>query len=177
MNISTIGRKITLRQSFISKVEKRLQKLDRYFEDDAKATVTASHEKDRFTAEITVKNKGILYRAERTAPSLDDAFNAAADQIVNQIVKNKEKLGTRIKRGAQEPDLFIPETDYEVEGGEPEIVREKTFAVESMSPDEAVLQMDMLDHSFFIFKDSLSGNINVVYRRQDGNYGLLKPLY
>lgn len=177
MKTTTLGRKITLRQSFIEKVEKRISKLDRYFDDDAAATVTASHEKDRFTAEITVKNKGIIYRAERTAVSLDDAFNSAADQIVKQIVKNKEKLGSRIKRGAQEPDFFVPTDDYEVEGGEPHIVREKTFAVEAMTADDAALQMEMLDHSFFVFKDSLSGAVNVVYRREDGNYGLLKPLY
>lgn len=177
MKITTLGRKITLRQSFINKVETKLRKLDRYFEDDATATVTASHEKDRFTAEITVKNRGILYRAERTAPSLDEAFGAAADQIVRQIVKNKEKLGTRIKRGAPEPDYFVPKDDYEVEGGEPHIVREKTFALEAMTPDDAALQMEMLDHSFFVFKDLESTSVNVVYRREDGNYGLLKPLY
>ena len=177
MKITTIGRKITLRQSFIEKVEKRIQKLDRYFDEDAAATVTASRGKDCFTAEITVKNKGILYRAERTAQSLDDAFNDAADQIVKKIVKNKEKLGARIKRGGAEPDFFVPEADYELEGDGPHIVREKTFAVEPMTADEAALQMEMLDHSFFIFKDIDSGGVSVVYRRADGNYGLLKPLY
>lgn len=177
MKITTLGRKITLRQSFIGKVEKKLQKLDRYFYDDAAATVTVSHEKDRFTVEITVKNKGIIYRAERTSLSLDDAFNLAADQIIKQIVKNKEKLGARIKRGAQEADYLVPEDDYELEGGEPHIVREKTFALEAMTADEATLQMEMLDHSFFVFKDVVSGAVNVVYRREDGNYGLLKPLY
>ncbi len=171
MKIKTVGRKINLKQNFIDKVEKRLDKFDRYFEDDAEATVTCSVEKDRHTAEITVRSRGLIFRSERTAPSLEAAFNDAADQIVKQITKNKNKLGAKIKKAVDVDLGAAPE-----EQSEHELVREKTFAVEPMSVEDAALQMDMLSHSFFIFKNKDTNAINVVYRRHDGNYGLLVPL-
>lgn len=172
MKVSTVGRKINLRQNFIDGVERRMAKFDRYFDDpDATATVTATLEKDRHTAEITLKSKGLIYRAERTANSLEAAFNDAADTLIKQIVKNKDKLGSRIKKGTVE--LPQPADEPEEKGT---IVREKTFAVEPMTPEDAVLQMNMLGHNFFLFKNKSTGAMNVVYRRNDGNYGLLIPL-
>ncbi|NLC78630.1 MAG: ribosome-associated translation inhibitor RaiA [Ruminococcaceae bacterium] len=176
MKVKTIGRKVNLKQNFIDSVEKRMSKLDRFFDDDAEAKVTVTVEKDWQTAEITVKSKGFLFRAERTAPEMETAFADAADLIVKQIVKNKERLGTHVKRA--EVDIVAAEKLYidTVPSNEQfNIVREKRFLVEPMTVEEAVLQMNMLNHSFFIFKNAESGELNVVYRRHDDDYGLLIP--
>ena len=171
MKITTVGRKVNLRQSFIDHAEKRMQKFDKFFGDDAAAaaTVAATVEKDRRTVEITLRSRGIIYRSESTDSSLDAAFNDAADQLSKQIIRHKEKLGDRIKKEQAEAALTEERQDYSV-------VREKTFVVEKMTVDEAALQMDLLSHSFYLFKNEKTGEINVVYRRKDGNYGVIIPL-
>jgi putative sigma-54 modulation protein len=173
MKVRTLGRKVNLKDSFISAAEKRMAKLDRFFDDDAECQVTVTVEGNRQIAEITVKSRGFLYRAERTASDMDLAFNDAADLIARQIVKNKEKLGSRIKRveAAGLGELgFDGETvdDYR-------IVREKRFAVKPMTVEEAGLQMNMLSHSFYVFLHAELESVCVVYRRNDDDYGLLIP--
>ena len=173
MKTNMLGRKVNLKQNFIDMAEKRMQKLDKFFEDGAEAQVTVTVEKDWQTVEVTVKSKGFLYRAEKSAQDMETAFNDAVDLIVKQIVKNKEKLGTRVKRAevdavqATIDEVFVPD-DFE-------IAREKRFTVEPLTFDEAALQMEMLGHSFFIYQDIKTGELNVVYRRHDGAYGLLIP--
>ncbi|MEA4912163.1 MAG: ribosome-associated translation inhibitor RaiA [Oscillospiraceae bacterium] len=171
MIVKTLGRKVNLKQSFIDMVGKRMSKLDRFFEDDAEAKVTVTVEPNRQTAEVTVKSRGFLFRAERTAADMETAFNDAADLIVKQIVKNKDRLGARVKRAEVDtlPDSnAAPQESYAV-------VRTKRFTVEPMTEEEAILQMNMLGHSFFIFEDIDSEELKVVYRRHDDAYGLLIP--
>ena len=177
MNVKTIGRKVNLKQNFTEKVEKRLKKFDRFFNDDADATVTVTVEKgDRQTVEITLKNRGLIYRTERTAHDMETAFSEAADLMMRQIVKNKEKLGNRVKTHevelAQEEIQYVPE----VEGEDYRIVREKRFRVEAMTEEEAILQMELLGHTFFLFRNINTDEINVVYRRHDDSFGLLIPV-
>lgn len=174
MKVKTLGRKVNLKQHFIEMVEKRMSKFDRFFDDDAECQVTATVEKDVQTVEITVKSKGFLYRAERTAPDMETAFNDAADLIGKQIVKNKEKLGSRIKRAEPADDLEWLGGDGVVDD-EYRIVREKTFVVKPMSVEEAVLQMNMLNHNFYAFLNADTDSVCVVYRRKDDDYGLLIP--
>lgn len=175
MNVKTAGRKVSLKQNFVTTVEKRLDKFDRYFDKDAEATVTVTVENNRQTVEITVRSRGFIYRAERTAFDMEQAFAEAADVIEKQIVKNKDKLGARIKKqdqSAEMPPLFSAD---DIVDEEYRIVREKRFTVKPMSVEEAVLQMNMLGHSFFVFLSDESGDVCVVYRRRDDDYGLLIP--
>ncbi|MEA5051159.1 MAG: ribosome-associated translation inhibitor RaiA [Oscillospiraceae bacterium] len=171
MNVKTLGRKVNLKQNFINMVEKRMAKLDRFFEDDAEAKVTVTVEPNRQTAEVTVKSRGFLFRAERSAPDMETAFNDAADLIVKQIVKNKDRLGAHVKRA--EVDT-LPDAGQEQQTSY-DIVRTKRFRVEPMTVEEAILQMEMLGHSFFVFEDSDSEELKVVYKRHDEAYGLLIP--
>lgn len=176
MNVKTTGRKVTLKQNFLTMVEKRMAKFDRYFESDAEASVTVTIEGNRQTVEITVRNRGFIYRAERTEPDMEAAFFDAADAIDKQIIKNKSKLGTRIKKS--DPDAAAGEyADYGVVDEEYRVVREKRFALKPMLVEEAILQMNMLGHSFFVFLNADTGSVNVVYGRDDDDYGLLMPEY
>ena len=177
MKVTTTGRRCNLRQSFIDMVQKRLNKFDRFFSTEPDATVTATVEKDRYTVEITVKSRGFFFRTERTASDLDTAFNEAADLMMRQIVKNKEKLGNRIR--SREVDIAREEINYDPEvreGADFRLVREQSFRIEPMTEQEAILQMDMLGHTFFVFRNSTTDEINVVYRRhEEDSYGLLIP--
>ena len=168
MNITISSRKVTLKNAFKERVEKKLSKFEKYFEDDAQAFVTVSIEKERQIVEITVKNKGMIYRAEETSKDMLMSFDNAVDSLVRQINKNKARLVKRLKDGAFEGEAVEPDANY----GE---VRMKRFSVKPMSVDEAILQMNMLGHEFFTFLNEESDAVSVVYKRHDGGYGILEP--
>lgn len=179
MDLKTTGRKVTLKKKYLDMVEKRMAKFDRYFETDTEAAVTVTVEGGRQTVEVTLRSRGFIYRAERTAQDMEQAFNEAADLIDRQIVKNKSKLGSRIKK--QEPEQntqIMASLDIgEAVDDDYRIVREKKFPLKPMTTDEAILQMNMLQHSFFVFLNDETDMVNIVYRRHDDDYGLLIPEY
>ena len=171
MKVTITGRKINLRDSFKEHAQKKLKKVERFFGDDADAQVTVSLEKDRKTVEITVKNKGTIYRAEETAYDPEEALNAVVDSLVRKIRKNKTRVEKRLRESAF---ADFPAEDI-VEEEEFEIVRVKRFPVKPLDVEEAVLQMNLSDHQFYMFRNVDTGDVNVVYRRRDGNYGLIEP--
>lgn len=170
MKITYTGRKVTLKPSFTQKAEAELMKLEKFFSDDAQAQVTVTVEKDRQTVEITVRDKGVSIRAERVHPRMEDALDDAVDLLTRRIVKNRKRLNTKISRPAYTEPYEEPaeEETYSV-------IREKRFNVKPSSVEEAILEMNLLGHSFFMFRDAETDEVNVVYRRNDGSYGLLIP--
>lgn len=171
MKVTITGRKISLRDSFKEYTQKKLKKVERFFGDDADAQVTVTLEKDRKTVEVTVKNKGTIYRAEETAYDLEEALDTVVDSIVRKIRKNKTRVEKRLRETAFEE---FPAEDT-VEEEEYEVVRVKRFPVKPLDVEEAILQMNLSDHQFYMFRNVESGDVNVVYRRRDGNYGLIEP--
>lgn len=170
MKVACNGRKVTLKDSFIQRVEKRLAKLDKFFDDEAEANVTVVVEKNHQRVEITVRDHGFVARAERAGEQMEEAFDAAADVLTKNIVKNRKKLSERLQRS------FPEDEDYPiVEEDSYHLIREKHFVVKPASVDEAILQMNMLGHNFYLFRDADSDDINAVYARRDGSYGLLIP--
>ncbi len=170
MKINTIGRKVVLKDNFISLTEKKLEKLEKFFSEDAVVTVTATVEKNHQTVEVSIKDRKLNYRSEKSADQMNEALDMAVDTIETLITKNKSKLAKRHKsRGYEYFDVAIePEDDYFVE-------REKAFLVEPLTVDEAILEMNMLGHNFYMFKDSVTNETHVVYKRKNGNYGVLIP--
>ena len=171
MKVTTIGRKVSLKDNFLNRVEDRLGKLDKFFSDNAEATVTVTVEKKWQTVEIAVKDRKMQFRSEKSADSMELALEDAVDNLEAQIIKNKERIHRKFNGYAYFDDLPVmegEEDDYE-------IVRKKVFALEPQSVDDAILEMNMLGHTFLMFKDIVTEEINVVYKRKDGNYGLLIP--
>ncbi len=171
MNITVIGRKCTPRDSFKERVEKRLSKVDRFFAHDADAKVTATVEKSYQTVEITVTSAGMVFRAQERADNLNDALDKCVDNLIRRIRKNKTKLEKRLRSGAFDAisdDEIAEETDFD-------LVRTKAVAVKPQSVEEAILQMNMLGHEFYMFRNSATDAISLVYKRKDGGYGLLEP--
>lgn len=172
MKINIVGRKVNLRNNFKELVERKLARFDRIFDEEAEVNVTATVEKNHQTVEITVRQRGMIYRAENTANEMNEALDHAVAALGRQIRRNKTRLekANKVDPGAELIDDYYDEPDEEQE-----IVRTKRFFVEVMTPEEAILQMNLLNHEFFMFRDDDSGEINVVYRRKDGSYGLLIP--
>ncbi len=170
MKITVIGRKCTPRDSFKEHAEKKLTKIDRFFGDEASAKVTATVEKTSQTVEITVNNDGLIFRAQAKAENMNEALDNCVDLLIRQIRKNKTKLETRLRSGA-----FDGYQGLEDEEPEFELVRTKTIPIKPQSVDEAILQMNMLGHKFYMFRNSANDSVAVVYRREDGGYGLIEP--
>ncbi|MBO4339493.1 MAG: ribosome-associated translation inhibitor RaiA [Clostridiales bacterium] len=171
MNITIVGRKCTPRQSFKDRAEQKLRKVERFFGENAEAKITASVEKSAKIVEITLNKGGMIFRAQERSDDLEDALDACVDSLIRQIRKNKTKLERRL-RDANIDDFFAEAEEAEDEF---EIVRTKAVILKPESVEEAILQMNMLGHQFYLFNNSEDDKVSVVYRRKDGGYGLLSP--
>ena len=177
MKITYVARKVNLRDNFKERVEQKLKKFSKIFSDNAEATVVVTLEKNRQTVEITIKDNSMVFRAESTMPEMNDALDKVADLISGQLRKHKTKLSKRIKTGSID-DLFVApvEEDADMEDEEAfDIVRRKQVPLKPVSVEEAILQMEMVGHQFYMFLNADTNLINVVYIRKDGSYGLLEP--
>ncbi len=171
MKVTYTARKVTLKDNFKQRAEKKLAKFDKLFSENANANVVVTLEKNRQTVEITIRDNSMVFRAESTMPEMNDALEKVIDILMRQIRKNKTRLAKKIKSGTID-DLF------EVPADEPEdeykIVRKKQVIVKPITVDEAILEMNMVNHNFFMFVNAETSEVNVVYKRADGNYGLLE---
>lgn len=170
MKITVIGKKCTPRDSFKERADKRLRKIDKFFGSDAEAKVTATVEKNEQIVEITIFHDGYFFRSQERAVTLNDALDRCVDSLVRQIRKNKTKVEKRLYSNAFESFDAIDEFDGE---DEYDLVRTKELVLKPQSVDEAILQMNLLDHQFYMFLNSENDKICVVYARKDGGYGLL----
>lgn len=177
MNFRYSEKKVTLPENVHAYAEKKVTKLQRYFRDEADALVAFSVEKKLNKVEITVHASGTYFRASESTSDMFASIDACISGIERQIRKNKTKLAKRIRQDAleREPEAissFVPE---EPEEGDFQIIRSKRFAMKPMTKQEAILQMNLLEHSFFAFRDEeADGAFAVVYKRNDGGYGLIE---
>ncbi len=180
MKFVITDKKVNPPASIHAYAEKKVGKLDRFFKEDATAAITFSVEKDRLNrVEITIRSSGTIFRVSEATSDMHASIDAAVTTLERQIRKNKTRLEKRLRQGAFERTVdagevssFAPE---EPEEGEYRIVRSKTFPIKPQTREEAILQMNLVGHSFFAFKDEDAGGaFAVVYRRNDGDYGLIE---
>lgn len=168
-------KKVKLPGNVHAYAEKKVMKLERFFEEDAEALIVFSVEKNRNQVELTVHGAGTWFRASESTSDMFASIDAAVGTIEGQIRKNETRLARRLKqdafvRSVQEETSFAPDPAEE----DLSIVRIKRFYFKPMTREEAVMQMNLLDHNFFAFRDEDNGgSFAVVYRRNDGGYGLL----
>lgn len=173
MNLTISAKKMQIPQNFTNYAEKRLNnKLDKFFGDEADAKIVMSAHKNLIIIELTVTYGGIIYRAEQSAVDKEDALDASVDKIIRQIRRNKTRVEKKLKESA-----FVDATDEPLQESEHEVIRRKKFVMHPMDLDEAILQMDLLGHAFFMFTNANTGEVNVVYKRADGKYAVLEPTY
>ena len=167
-------KKVKLPENVHAYAEKKVMKLARYFEDDAEALIVFSVEKNRNKAELTVHGAGTWFRASESTSDMFASIDAAIGTIEGQIRKNKTRLARRLRQDAF--TRTVEETSFALEPEEGEIVitKQKHFYMRPMTREEAVLQMELLNHSFFAFRDQDNGgSFAIVYKRNDGGYGLI----
>lgn len=172
MNITIVGRKCTPRDSFKERAEQKLKKVEKFFGSDAKAKITAAVEKNAKIVEITLSKGGYIFRAQERSGDLEESLDKCVDALVRQMRKNKTKLAKRI-RDISFDEAFSGAEDTEEK--EFDIVRTKAIILKPQTVDEAILQMNMLDHEFYMFLNGDTESVNVVYKRADGGYGVLEP--
>ncbi len=173
MKFTFNGRKIEVTDPLKDYAAKKLSKLDKFFSGDAEATVVCSKERGRFTTEVTVRSANMFFRAQDTANDIYATIDEVQEMIERQIRKNKTKLGKRIRQAAFDKDEGL--TAVEDAEDNYEVIRQKRFEVASMDVEEAILQMNLLGHMFFTFKNAAEADrFCVVYVRKDGGYGLIE---
>ena len=168
-------KKVKLPGNVPAYAEKKVMKLARYFEEDAEALIVFSVEKDRNKAELTVHGAGTWFRASESTSDMFASIDAAVSTIEGQIRKNKTRLARRLRQDAFTRTVDVEETSFaEPTEDDLSIVRIKSFYFKPMTREEAVMQMNLLEHNFFAFRDEDNGGtFAVVYRRNDGGYGLI----
>ncbi|AAO34966.1 hypothetical protein K144313037_01580 [Clostridium tetani] len=174
MRITVTGKNIEITNALRNVVEKKLEKLDKYFKPDVEAQVTLSVEKNRQIIEVTIPFNGVILRGEEANEDMYASIDLVIDKLERQIRKQKTKLQKRM-HGDSLRFQFIPDYEGDKFKEESKIVKTKRFAIKPMSSEEAVLQMELIGHNFFVFESADTGEVNVVYKRKDGNYGLIEP--
>ncbi len=172
MKTTITAKKMQIPQNFTETAETRINsRLGKFFGDEADAKIVMSEIKNKIVLELTVKYNSMIYRAERSAEDKAVALDDAIDKIIRQIRKNKTRVEKKLKDTAFKEAFAEPVEEIT----EYEIIKDKKFKLRPMSVDEAILQMNLLSHEFFMFLNADTGAINVVYKRDDGNYALLEP--
>lgn len=176
MRINITGKYYTVSDALEARIEKKLNKMSRYFRGDVEAQVRLTQEKNtRFIAEITLYVDGLILRAEETSPDMFMSVDKAVERMDGQIRRHRTKLEKRLR------DEELPEPEEAASHAEPEeemddeLVRVKRFEVKPMSVEDAIAQMGMLGHNFYLFVNAETGITSVVYRRKDGKVGMLEP--
>ncbi|MDR5659798.1 ribosome-associated translation inhibitor RaiA [Serpentinicella sp. ANB-PHB4] len=175
MNIIISGRNVEVTDALRDAVEQKVSKLSKYFEMDTEVQATLSVEKNRQIIEVTIPMSGTILRAEEATEDMYSSIDRVVDKLVRQLKKYKTKLEKRnVKYDTirfENIPTYEPKDDYE----DSKIVKTKRFPVKPMGSEEAVLQMELIGHNFFVFANADTDEVNVVYKRNDGQYGLIEP--
>lgn len=178
MQISVRGKNIEATPALVDYANKRLGKLDKHFDETAEVQVVLSVIRDNHIVEVTVHLNGLIIRGEESTADMYASIDMVVDKLERQIKKYKTRMNRSLRqRGMRVISEMHAATEAEERAGEEEamLVKTKRFPLKPMSVEEAILQMDLLGHNFFVFASSDSDSISVVYRRNDGNYGLIEP--
>ncbi len=172
MEIIITGKNFTASEQLKQRIEKKLGKLDKYFSQETVANVMLSNIKEGQKLEATINADGMIFRAESTNSDIEYSLDKVVDRLSSQMSRFKQKL---IRKHQGQKAIIADEIPDAAEApAEVGVVKTKRFRINPMSTEEAILQMELLEHSFFVFRDAETNRVNIVYKRNDGNYGLLE---
>ncbi|WP_297438003.1 ribosome hibernation-promoting factor, HPF/YfiA family [uncultured Clostridium sp.] len=173
MKVKIHARNIKLTEALKDAAEKKVLKLEKYFIEDVEAKITLSVQKNRHIVEVLIPFNGICVRAEESTEDMYKSIDLVEEKLERQIVKYKTKLKKDEYSSIRYPS--VEHVKYKTESEESKIVKVKKFDFKPMDEEEAVLQMELIGHNFFVYKDGTTNETKVVYKRRDGNYGLIEP--
>ena len=176
MRITITGKNFNTYKHLEDTIEKKFEKLGKYFQEDVATNVIVSRFKDMTKIEATINTKQTIFRAEEVSDNAYEAIDMIMDKLSNQMSKFKGKLETRYKENKALKFEFIPDADDDDDDEEENltVVKRKTFELTPMNYEEAILQMEMLGHDFFVYLDMDTDSVNVVYKRRGDAYGLIE---
>ena len=178
MIITISGKNIEVSDYLEELINKKVNKLDKYFPEDTQAHVTLSVERNRHIVEVTIPYAGGIIRGEETSGDMYASVDNVLSKLEKQIVRHRTKLEKSLRAGAfraPEPVYADAFTQDDLDEEAAKVVKVKRFDIKPMTVDEAMLQLEMLGHSFYMFTNGDTNQINVIYKRKDGNYGLIEP--
>lgn len=174
MRVTVIGKNIDVTPALKEIVEKKISKLDKYFQPEVSARATLTVQKNSQIFEVTIPFNGIILRCEESTDDMYKSIDLVESKLERQIRKQRTKLQKRSHESLRFSGFDEVASE---EDDDSEVVKVKRFNIKPMSTEEAMLQMELVHHNFFVFKDCDTNNVNVIYKRKDGNYGLLEPDY
>ncbi len=178
MNINVRGKNIEATPALVDYAQKKLGKLDKHFEQATDVQVVLSVIREEHIVEVTLNLNGLILRGEESTSDMYASIDMVVDKLERQVKKYKTRMNKSLRfrgmRTISEKHAAL-EAEERAEDDAPQVVRTKRFTLKPMSVEEAILQMDLLGHNFFVFTNAETDGVNVVYRRKDGNYGLIEP--
>ncbi|WP_294353282.1 ribosome-associated translation inhibitor RaiA [uncultured Clostridium sp.] len=178
MKVTVIAKNIELTSALKESVERKISKLNKYFDSNIEARATLSVQKNRQIIEVTIPFNGVILRGEESTDDMYKSIDLVGAKLEKQIQKQRTKLSRKNASGSLRfPSFNASDLIEEEEEEKQKIVKTKSFNVKPMSEDEAILQMELLGHNFFVYEDADTSKVNVIYKRKDGNYGLIEPEY
>jgi len=172
MRLSVKGRNLEVTDALRRYAEEKVQRLTKYLEQIVAAHVVLAIEKHRQIAEVTLRVRELTIRAEESTDDLYSSIDLVAEKLERQILRYKERI---LSHAARAETAAPPSAPAEAAADGPRVVKTKRFAVKPAEVDEAILQMDLLGHGFYVFRNAATDEVNVLYRRKDGHYGLIEP--
>lgn len=174
MKIIVTGKNINVSDKIQEAIDKKFEKIGKYFAEDTRANIVMHPEKDKVKLEATIVVKGAIFRAEEVAQDIFDCIDVVGDRISKQASKYKDKMQKKNKSNESVRFEMIPEVEEQEDA---KIVKTKKFELVPMGVEEAAMQMELLGHKFYVFLNVETDSVNVVYKREDGDYGLLETTY
>jgi len=180
MNLILKGKQFEVNDSIENYVRKKMMKLEKYFDQIIEAVATVSVEKNRHIFEVTLQAKRAIIRAEEESDNIYNSIDRVVERLERQIIKYKERLYSKYSNEYNKEKVSVIVETEEPDSSahlnqERRIVKNKRFVLKPMSPEEATLQMELLGHNFYVFSNEETAQINVLYKRKDGNFGLIEP--
>lgn len=176
MRLEISTKNIQLTDDLRALIEKKMRKLDRFFSDDTIATIRLTVDKNREICEVTIPyTNGVFIRAKEVTNDIHTSIDGVIEKLEKQVMRQRTKIEKRYRSASTQP--AIPVQPEDMDYPELAVVRTKTFPLKPMDIEEAIMQMDLLDHSFFVFRNAEDGQVNVLYLRDDGQLGLIQPDY
>lgn len=175
MKMNYTGKNVEVTEALRDVTEKKLTKLDKYFQKDIEGNVTFSTQKNRKIIEVTINLPGTIIRAEESSDDMYASIDKAVDVLERQVRKHKTKLQKRYKNNETIRFENVMPLTVEEDSEKPKLVKTKRFTLKPMSSEEAILQMELLRHNFFVYLDGETDDVGIVYKRKDGDYGLIEP--
>lgn len=176
MLLEFVGKNVTLTEALKSQAEKKLSKLDRYFSEEIEGKITFSTQKGNRTAEVTVYLPGTILRSEETSEDMYASIDKAVDALERQVRKYKTRLKKRYQNNETIRFEHLEELPQQEQSTEGQITKRKQFDLKPMSEEEAILQMELINHDFFVYLDEATERVCVLYRRKDADYGVIEVM-